>query len=145
MRSPGGTPGGGGMFLVGFGLSGLAVYLFFWSVMVHTGEGMIGRLAHGITGSAGRFAETTSTAILFLPFLLGVITLFYDARKKWGWWLIYIGIFILAIEILSRIRFAMNMRLVHLLGLIILFAAGTGLMLRSYRDQSVADVNDESP
>ena len=146
MRSPGGTPGGGGMFLSGLGLSGLSVYLFFWSVMVHTGEGMISRMAHGMYGGGGgRLGETTATAILFVPFVLGVITLFYDVQKKWGWWLIYVGIVVLAVDILSRIRFVMNMRLIHLLGLMVLFAAGAGLMLRSYRDQSPKErVDDRS-
>lgn len=138
MRNPGGTPGGGGMFLVGLGLSGLATYLFFWSVMVHTGPGLMGRIMGGRDGG-GMFGETTATAILFVPFVLGAIALFYDANKKWGWWLIYLGIFVLSIEVLSRVRFALNMRLVHLLGIMVLFSAGAGLMLRSYRDQSRVD------
>lgn len=138
MRNPGGTPGGGGMFLVGGGLAGLAVYLFFWGVMVHTGEGLLSGMAGGRGrggGGMGHLRETTAMAILFVPFLLGAITLFYDASKKWGWWLIYLGIGILAIEVLSRIRFVMNIRLAHLIGLMVLFSAGAGLMLRSYRDQ----------
>ena len=141
MRTPGGTPGGSGIFLIGLGLTALAIYLFFWGVMVHTGDGLLGRMMGGGRGG-GRFGETTATAILFVPFVLGAITLFYDASKKWGWWLIYFGLFVLAIEVLSRIRFVMNMRLIHLIGLMVLFSAGTGLMLRSYRDQSKIEKND---
>ena len=145
MRSPGNTPGGGGTFLIGFGLAALAIYLFFWGVMVHTGEGIITGAArrHGGGRGHGGLFETTAMALLFVPFVLGAITLFYDATKKWGWWLVYMGVAILAIEVLSRIRFVMNMRLAHLLGLMILFSAGAGLMLRSYRDMSLEDQRDE--
>ncbi|MEM7479458.1 MAG: hypothetical protein AAF483_31115 [Planctomycetota bacterium] len=133
MRSPGGTPGGGGLFLIGLGLVALATYLFFWGVVVRTDHpGLFSGFARG-RGQGGMF-ETTAMAILFVPFLIGTIALFYDATKKWAWGLVYLGIAILAIEVLSRIRFEMSMRLAHLLGLMVLFAAGAGLMLRSYRD-----------
>ncbi len=142
MRNPGGTPGGGGMFLVGLGLSGLSTYLFFWSVMVRTGPGLLGRMMAGRHhGGGGSMGETTAMALLFVPFILGVIALFYDVNKKWGWWLIYLGIAVLAIEVLSRVRFEMHIRLIHLLGLMVLFSAGAGLMLRSYRDQSRIDAD----
>lgn len=52
----------------------------------------------------------------------------------WGWVLTYVGIGVVAIEILSRIQFLFQMKTTHLLGMIVLFAAGVGLMLRSYRD-----------
>lgn len=92
--------------------------------------------------------ETTSMGILFVPLLAGVVALFYDANQKWGWWLVYFGVAVLAIEILSRIRFFMNTKLTHLIGMLVLFAAGLGLMLRSYRDASKdgverRDSNDE--
>jgi hypothetical protein len=50
----------------------------------------------------------------------------------------------LVIEILSRIQFFFQMKTTHLLGMIVLFAAGVGLMLRSYRDDgSNKDQADE--
>jgi hypothetical protein len=54
---------------------------------------------------------------------------------KWAWWLTYLGIAILAVEILSRIRFLLESKLTHLLMMIVLFAAGVGLMLRSCREK----------
>ena len=47
----------------------------------------------------------------------------------------YLGIAIVMVEILSRIRFLVTMKVSHLMGILVLLAAGTGLMLRSYRDQ----------
>ncbi len=55
--------------------------------------------------------------------------------KFWGPAQTYVGIGVLAIEILSRIQFLFQMKSTHLLGMIVLFAAGVGLMLRSYRDE----------
>jgi hypothetical protein len=132
MRGSGGTEGGLGKFAIGFCLSALATYLFFDSVKVTTaGHGLItGLFGYG----HGGYWETTSMGIIFVPFFLGVIVLFYDARLWWGWVLTYLGIGVLAIEILSRIQFLFQMKTTHLLGMIVLFAAGVGLMLRSYRD-----------
>jgi hypothetical protein len=73
--------------------------------------------------------------IVFVPFLIGVIALFYDAKLKWAWWLTYLGIAILAVEIFSRVRFVWESKLTHVLLMIVLFAAGVGLMFRSYREE----------
>ena len=86
MKGSGGTEGGLGMFFVGFGLAALGVYFFFNPVYVTTRlglfSGMFGR--HG--GGPGMW-ETTSMGILFVPFLIGVIALFQDARRRWAWWI----------------------------------------------------------
>jgi hypothetical protein len=133
MRGSGGTQGGVSQFGIGFLLAAVATYIFFWSVNVTTrGTGAIsGAVGRGMGGHW----ETTSMAILFVPLFVGVIALFYDARMKWAWWLAYLGIAVLAIEIFSRIRFDFSIKLVHLIGMIVMFCAGVGLMLRSYRDQ----------
>jgi len=134
MRGSGGTEGGAGKFLIGFGLAALALYLFFDSVRVATGDlGLFSGLARRHAG--GGLRETTSMGLLFVPFFLGVLALFYDARLKWAWGLMWFGVAVLVIEILSRIRFFLNMKTTHLLGMIVLFAAGAALMIRSYRDE----------
>jgi hypothetical protein len=135
MRGSGGTEGGTGKFLIGFGLAALALYLFFDSVRVATANlGLFTGLARRHAG--GGLLETTSMGIVFVPFFLGVLALFYDARMKWAWVLMWFGVAVLVIEILSRIRFFLNMKTTHLLGMMVLFAAGAALMIRSYRDES---------
>jgi uncharacterized protein len=136
----GGTQGGVGLFFLGFALAGVALYFFFDSVRVSTGHhgllsGMMGGRGRG--GSRG-MAETTSMGILFLPFLISTIALFVDSKMKWAWGLLWIGIGILVIEVLSRIRFIMDMKLSHLLIMFVAFAAGAGLMIRSYREERKA-------
>jgi hypothetical protein len=136
----GGTQGGIGLFALGFALTGVALYFFFDSVRVSTGHhGLLsGLMGSGRGGGGGRgMAETTSMGVLFLPFLISTIALFVDAKMKWAWGLLWIGISILVIEVLSRIRFGLEMKLSHLLIMFVTFAAGAGLMIRSYRDERI--------
>ena len=131
MHEPGGTPGGLQKFGLGLALSAASLYFFFDSVRVDTrGVGWLS----GWMG--GRVGGTTSMGILFLPFFIGIAALFYNAKQRWAWGLTWLGLGILIVEILSRIQFLMNMKTSHLLIMIVTFAAGTGLMLRSYRDET---------
>lgn len=133
MRGSGGTEGGGMKYAFGFLLALLAVYFFFDSVKVTTmGSGW---LTGGMRrGGGGGFWDTTSMGLIFVPFFISVLILFYDASKRWAWWLLYIGLGVIAIEILSRIRFLLMMKTTHLLGIFVMFAAGLALMLQSYRE-----------
>lgn len=136
MKGSGGTEGGFFLFGVGFLLSVIAAYMLFDSVNATTGYGLFsgmmrGRQHNGVHGGLG---HTTSMGIVFLPFMLGVVALFYDASKKWAWWLMYAGVAIVGIEILSHIRFEMRIKASHLILMLGMFAAGVGLMLRSYSD-----------
>ncbi len=143
MKGSGGTEGGIGQFFIGLVLAGLGIYLFFDSVRVTTGLGLISGGLHGMMGRGGGIGQTTSMGIIFVPFLIAVIALFYDASKKWGWWLLYFSIAVIAVEILSCVRFLINAKLTHLLGIMVLFAAGVGLILRSYRDYSAQVADDK--
>ena len=77
-----------------------------------------------------------STGIVFAPIFLGLVLLFYDAKLKWGWALFYVGLALILIEILSRIRFQMGMPVSNLLLMLGMVAAGIGMMLRSLRDMT---------
>ena len=135
MRGSGGTSGGVGEFTVGFVLAGLATWLFLDSVIVSTeGRGWVALGMNGMSG--GQMGDTVSSGLLFLPFFLGVLSLFVDARRGWAWKLTYGGVAILVIEILSRVRFLFQTRASHLMLMLVLFAAGAGLMIRSYGEKS---------
>lgn len=137
MKGSGGTEGGFFLFGIGFLLSAIAAYLLFDSVNATTGYGLFSGLMRGgrhSNGMHGGFGHTTSMGIVFVPFMLGVVALFYDASKKWAWWLMYAGVTIVGVEILSHIRFEMSIKTSHLILMLGMFAAGVGLMLRSYRE-----------
>ena len=131
MKGSGGTPGGVGMYLAGFAMAIGALWFFFDSVQVQGAN--FGILSGWLHGRGGWGGDTTSMGILFVPFLIGVIALFYDSRQNWAWLLFWIGLAIVAIEILSRLRFVFQMKSSLLLLMIGLFGAGVGLMLRSYK------------
>lgn len=144
MRGSGGTEGGVGLFVGGLALSCAGIYFFFDSVRVTTEAGFLsGAIARGI--SAGSGASTTSMGILFIPFLLGVAALFYNSKQTWAWITLHLGLAAIAIEVLSRLRFYLDTKLSHLLGMMALFAAGVGLILRSFRDFQIseAEASDE--
>lgn len=129
---PGGTDGGERAFMTGAGLVlfALGLYLFLDSVKVMSAPfGWIsGRMGRG----GGGMMETTSMGLIFVPFLAGVMILFYDAEKKWAWWLSGLGLAVICVEILSRVRFILNMKTTSLLLVLGMVAAGAGLLARSY-------------
>ncbi|MGE9268318.1 MAG: hypothetical protein ACQKBY_09495 [Verrucomicrobiales bacterium] len=78
---PGGTEGGDVLAMAGLGclLLALGGYLFFDSVRVSSADaGWISGAFRG--GGAGGFRDTASMGLVFVPFLLGVGVLFFDAR-----------------------------------------------------------------
>ncbi len=135
LMNPGGTQGGNGLFAAGMGLvlAALGMYLFFDSVRVTAGN--YGWVSGWLGGYMGSF-QSTSMGVIFVPFMLGVATLFFDASKKWAWALTIVGLAIIALEILSRIRFEMNMKTSHLLMILAMIAAGFGMLARSFKDGS---------
>ena len=132
LSKPGGSEGGLGMFVAGCALAVVSAWFFVDSVRVTSyGGGWISRYTGGSEG------------IVFLPLLVGVIGLFYDARKIWAWVVFLAGFAILVIEILSRLDFFFNLKLSHLLIMLVSFGAGIGLILRSLRSLSGPD--DQPP
>ena len=82
--------------------------------------------------------------IVFVPFLIGVGVLFFDAEKRWAWVLSGMGLLVLVIEILSRIRFRMDTKVTHLLLILVMIAAGAGLLAKAYLARN-AEQNAKSP
>ncbi|MDF2376869.1 MAG: hypothetical protein P1U81_11540 [Verrucomicrobiales bacterium] len=109
----------------------VGTWLFFDSVRFTTGH--MGVMSGAIArGRGGGLMETTSMGIVLLPLFVGVIVLFFDVKKSWGWALLGLGIIILGIEIVSRFRPVIAIKGTHLFLLIVLMAGGLGMMLRGY-------------
>ena len=132
---PGGTPGGNTSFLAGAGLilMALGLYFLFDSVYMSSGGGGL------ISGTMGRglgAGSTTSMGVIFVPFLLGIAILFVNAEKPWAWWLTLLGLLLIIIEMLSRIRFEMMMKTSHFLLITGMIAAGAGLIAKAFVEDS---------
>lgn len=118
-------------FLIGALMTIVGIWLFFDSVRFTTGH--MGVMSGAIArGRGGGLMETTSMGIVLLPLFVGVIVLFFDVKKSWGWALLGLGIIILGIEIVSRFRPVIAIKGTHLFLLIVLMAGGLGMMLRGY-------------
>jgi len=128
---PGGRPGGEIKFIIGILLTIVGFWLFFDSVRLTTGHhGLISNLFGGRGNS--NMGQTTSMAIILVPLFIGVIGLFFDVRQKWAWALTVIGMLILGVEILSRMRPHFNVKASHAVLMLVMIAGGLGFMLRAY-------------
>lgn len=137
VRGAGGTPGGTWLFFTGLVLAAAGLWFFLSNVHVVTQP--LGLLSGVFSrGAFGGGMPSMSTGIVFAPIFLGLVFLFYDARMKWGWALFYVGLALIVIEILSRIQFMMDLKTSNLLLMLGMIAAGIGMMLRSFRDDSQA-------
>lgn len=131
---PGGTKGGEALFIWGLGifLLGFGAYLFLDSVRVTTGNaGVISGLISR-RGGGGGMAGTVSNALIFTPFFLGIVILFFDATKKWAWWIAGVGLIFIIVEVISRTQFMVNLKVSHMVIILGVMASGAGLILRSY-------------
>ena len=138
---PDGTEGGTPSFVMGGGaiLIAVGLYLLLDSVRVVTGDfGAISGMMH----RRGGMGETTSMGIVFVPFLIGVGVLFFDVQKRWAWVLSGLGLLVLVIEILSRIRFRMDTKVSHLLMILVMIAAGAGLLAKAYLARNAAKAEE---
>jgi hypothetical protein len=125
------TPGkpSGMPLLIGIVLTCLGLWMLFDSVRVTSGFGLFtGYMTH----SRNWWGMGASTGIIFIPFIAGVIAIFYNFKAKWAYWLTGIGITIVLVEMFSRIRFVFNMKSSHLMLMFAMLAAGLGLCLHGY-------------
>jgi uncharacterized protein len=120
-NKPSGLP-----LLIGIVLTCLGLWMLFDSVRVTSGYGWFSGYMRGW------WTTTTSTGIVFIPFVIGVVCIFYNMKTKWPYWLTGIGITVVLVEMLSRIRFVFNMKTSHLLLMLALVAAGLGFCLQGY-------------
>jgi hypothetical protein len=88
---PGGTPGGGGEFLLGLVMMGVGIYMVFSRVIVHTSFWRY-------FGSAG-----TSFGVTLLPLLVGIGVLTVNGRSALGWLLSGAGILLILVGVLMNL------------------------------------------
>lgn len=103
------------------------LYFFLDSVRVSTGQ--YGAIS-GWIGGGRQGMETTSMGVIFVPLMIGIGVLFYDASKRWAWLLSAAGLAIIIVEMVSRIRFVMEIKSTSILLMFGLVAAGAGLVAR---------------
>ena len=114
----GGTSGGLGTFLLGFGMTYVGGYLLSNQVMVGS--------------SYWNFYGTNTFGITLLPMLIGIGILFFGGRSAIGWLLTAGGaLFILAGVIANLHIFFQPTSLFNTMAMLILLAGGLGLIARA--------------
>lgn len=122
MKGAGGTSGGIASFFIGLAMAVGGGYMITSRVMISS-HGFMGMLFGG-----SRFGLT------LLPFLIGVVFLFFDADNWFGWILSGLGLLIIFLGIIMSLR--MNFRPTTLYEVILMFVllfGGVGLILRSFK------------
>ena len=114
-------------WIIGVVLASVAVWLLFDSVRVTSNQ--YGWFTNPMRGW---WSTTTSTGIIFVPFIAGIVGMFYDLKAKWPRWLAGAGILLVLIEMFSRIHFLFNIKTSHLMLMLAMMAAGFGLILHGY-------------
>jgi hypothetical protein len=119
-QGPGGTPGGLGMFFFGLALTIAGGYLIMQQTQVTSGYwGWFGPNTFGFT---------------LLPLLVGIGLLFFNGKSIFGWILAGGGLVIIFIGIITNLQiYFRSTSLFNLLVMLVMFAAGLGLMARSFK------------
>lgn len=132
----GGTPGGIGQFLLGVGMVIAGGYLLLNSIRVIHGFGF----GYGIYNFGG-FAVTSG--MILLPFIIGVLIIFYDSTKWYGWFIAGASILALVVGAIASIRFSFTgMSAFDIIVILVLLFGGIGLVLRAVRDGAPARLGD---
>ena len=120
LAGAGGTPGGIPMFLAGFVMAVAGGYLLTSQVTV--------------TSGAWALWGYNSFGLSLLPFIVGVLLLFFDGRSKPGWLLLIAGVVVIGAGILMNLRIYFEpTSLFNTLTMLFLLAGGIGLLARSLK------------
>jgi hypothetical protein len=121
MRSPGGTPGGLGEFLVGLVMAVAGGYMLTSRVIV-TG------------GFWGLWNGGTGFGVSLVPLLLGIGILFFNGKSVIGWLLLVAGAVVIFAGILMNMEiYFQHTTLFATLVMLVLLVGGIGLMARGVR------------
>ena len=126
-RGAGGSDGGTGTFLIGLIMMIGGAYLLLNNIVV--------RPNFGLGAVAFRFGGLPITSgIIFIPFMLGVGIIFYNARNWLGWLLAGGSLIALIFGVIAnmQLQFA-RISAFDLIVILVLLVGGIGLFLRSLR------------
>ena len=118
----GGTRGGIGLFLFGLGMAVAGAYL----------------LTNQVTVTSGfwHFGGFNAFGLSLVPLILGIGMVFFNGRSLVGWLLVFAGVIIVFVGILTNLEIYFRpTSLFNTILMLALLAGGIGLIARSLRDQ----------
>ncbi|MEM6432003.1 MAG: hypothetical protein AAF708_22380 [Deinococcota bacterium] len=127
-RGAGGTSGGIPQFFIGLAMMIVGGYLLLNAIRVSHNFGL-GSVLYRINGVG------VTGGMVLIPFIAGVVIIFYDSRKIFGWILMIGAVASLIFGVISTIQFRLNsMSAFDLLLILILLFGGVGLFLGALND-----------
>lgn len=127
MRGAGGSQGGEWQFLIGIVMMIAGFYLLFNAIVIETRFGLGMRL-YGI-GSVG-----ITSGMLMIPFIGGIVSIFYKASNPLGWLLAVGSLIAMVVGVLANSQFSFrSMSAFDLMVILVLAFGGLGLFLKSLR------------
>lgn len=118
--SPGGTPGGLGMFLFGLGLAIAGGYLIMNQVQV--------------TSAYWNWWGANTFGLTLIPLIIGIGLLFFNGKSLIGWLLAGGGLVVILVGVIANLGvYFRQTSLINVLIMLTMFAAGLGLMARSFK------------
>ena len=134
-KGAGGTDGGVGRYLSGLIMMCVGGYLFLTKVAVTTGALSRGFGFGTRLYGAGGFGITGG--MILIPFVIGIIMIFWNSRNVFGWLLSAISVIALIAGIIVNIRMSlMPMSAFDILVLLVLMGGGAGLFFSSLKNFS---------
>jgi hypothetical protein len=123
LRGPGGTPGGLGPFLAGLAMAVAGGFMLTSRVSVTTGFWYFwGYNAFGLT---------------LVPFIFGIVILFFNGRSLLGWLLLFTGVVLILAGIILNLQiYFQHTSLFELIVMLVLLFGGIGLLARSLRSHA---------
>lgn len=137
MKGAGGTQGGTGQFFMGLAMMCGGFYLLFNAIQVSSSFG----LGYGLyrVNAFGQGMSIT-TGMVILPFIIGIVMVFFDAKSKLAWLLSLGSLTALIVGVISSIQFHFkSMSAFELIVILVLAFGGLGLFLRSLKDAPTSD------
>lgn len=127
MRGAGGSNGGEFSFLIGLAMMVAGFYLLLNSIVISTSFGFGMRL-YGVGGLG------ITSGMLMIPFIFGVVFIFYNSKNYVGWLLCVGTLIALIAGVLASAQFRLtSMSSFDLLLILVLSFGGLGIFLRSLK------------
>lgn len=108
------------MLLLGIGMFGVGLVLFFMNVRVWT-------VNYSFWGAMGSF---NATGVLFIPIILGIVLWIMFSKSIWPKILTWTGVIAMVVCIISSLRFGFNGNAFSILMYIVLIFGGGALTLK---------------
>lgn len=131
MSGAGGTRGGAAEFWLGLGMMVVGFYLLFSAITVSSSFGL-GYALYGFS-AFGR-PWSIATGFVLIPFIIGVLIVFYNAKNPLGWVLAVGALLALIVGVIASINFSLrSMNSFELIVILVLAFGGMGIIAKSLR------------